>query len=423
MKAFISSLSVLLIISSAFAQPDNTSLNKQQRVKYYQEFLCFSSGKEDLTRVDVFIQVPYSEIQFVKNGQSFIAQYSLTISVFDENREKLINEKIWNEKINADDFDQTLSKENFNLSLKSVELKPGNYVIRTAMEDKDSRKEFSVDNNFTVRDFSSGINISDIMLIAKQEVVEGSNKIRPNVSKDVVVQRDGIQIFYEIYSDSSADVLIDYSITDKDENVVHKQNEIINLKAGTNQNFKTIKDSALSLGPHKLLVSIFDLKSKLITSASKIFISRWSGVPGNVQDLEKAIEQMTYIASDDELDFIEEAETREDKIKRFLDFWKSKDPNPQDEQNEVFNEYYRRVAYSNEQFSHYNEGWQTDRGMVYILLGPPNNIDRHPFDYDSKPYEVWQYYDINRQFVFLDDTGFGDYRLVTPLYGDDYRYR
>lgn len=423
MKAFISALSVILFISSAFAQPDNTSLNKQQRVKYYQEFLCFSSGKENLTRVDVFIQVPYSEIQFVKSGQNFIAQYSLTISVFDENREKLINEKIWNEKIIANDFDQTLSKENFNLSLKSVELKPGNYVIRTAMEDKDSRKEFSVDNNFTVRDFSSGISISDMMLIAKQEVLDGNNKIRPNVSKDIFVQRDGIQLFYEIYSDSAADVLLDYSIADKDQNVVHKQNEIINLKAGTNQFFKTIKDSALSLGTHKLLVSIFDLKSNLITSASKNFTSRWSGVPGNVQDLEKAIEQMTYIASDDELDFIEEAETREDKIKRFLDFWKSKDPNPQDEQNEVFNEYYRRVAYSNEQFSHYNEGWQTDRGMVYILLGPPNNIDRHPFDYDSKPYEVWQYYDINRQFVFLDDTGFGDYRLVTPLYGDDYRYR
>lgn len=98
MKAFITALSVLLFISSAFAQPDNTSLNKKQRVKYYQEFLCFPP-EENLTRVDVFIQVPYSEIQFVKNGQSFIAQYSLTISVFDENREKLINEKFGMRKL------------------------------------------------------------------------------------------------------------------------------------------------------------------------------------------------------------------------------------------------------------------------------------------------------------------------------------
>lgn len=425
MKIILGIIIVLAMLPEVFAQPDNAFHNKQQRVKYYQDFLCFSSGKKDITRVDIFIQVAYSEIQFVKSEQGFYAQYSLTVSVFDENHEKLITEKIWNEKIIAEDFNQTLSKDNFNLSLKSFELKPGNYVIRTAMEDKDSRKEFSVDNNFTVRDFSTGINLSDIMLIAKQEVVEGSNKIRPNVSKNIIVQRDGVQIFYEIYSDSSVDVLIDYSITeaDEDKNVVYKQNEIKNLKPGTNQIFLTIKDSTFSLGAHQLSVSIFDLKSSLISSVTKSFSSRWIGVPSNVQDLNKAVEQMLYIATDEQLDFIEDAETREEEIKRFLDFWKSKDPNPQDEQNEVFNEYFRRVGYANEQFSHYNEGWQTDRGMVYILLGPPNNIDRHPFDYDSKPYEVWQYYDINRQFVFLDDTGFGDYRLVTPLYGDDYRYR
>jgi hypothetical protein len=69
------------------------------------------------------------------------------------------------------------------------------------------------------------------------------------------------------------------------------------------------------------------------------------------------------------------------------------------------------------------EGWRSDRGMVYITLGPPNNIDRHPFDYDAKPYEIWEYYDMNQQFIFVDETGFGDYRLTTPMYGDMYRYR
>ena len=41
-------------------------------------------------------------------------------------------------------------------------------------------------------------------------------------------------------------------------------------------------------------------------------------------------------------------------------------------------------------------------------------------DYDAMSQE---YYELNKRFVFLDDTGFGDYRLITPLYGDDYRYR
>jgi len=54
-------------------------------------------------------------------------------------------------------------------------------------------------------------------------------------------------------------------------------------------------------------------------------------------------------------------------------------------------------------------------GMIYILFGPPNSVDRHPFDIDSKPYEVWYYYQKDRQFMFVDETGFGDYRLMNPL--------
>ena len=100
-----------------------------------------------------------------------------------------------------------------------------------------------------------------------------------------------------------------------------------------------------------------------------------------------------------------------------------KDPSPNNDENEIFDEYFRRIAFANENFSNYIEGWRSDRGMVYTILGAPNNIDRHPFEYDSKPYEVWEYYDLNRSFVFLDQTGFGDYRLVTPLTGDLYRYQ
>jgi hypothetical protein len=55
-------------------------------------------------------------------------------------------------------------------------------------------------------------------------------------------------------------------------------------------------------------------------------------------------------------------------------------------------------------------------GMVFIMLGPPSSVDRHPFEVDSKPYETWSYFDLNYRYVFVDDTGFGDFRLVTPLW-------
>ena len=112
----------------------------------------------------------------------------------------------------------------------------------------------------------------------------------------------------------------------------------------------------------------------------------------------------------------------EDKRRMFNEFWKKRDPTPKTDYNELMEEYYSRVDYANKNFGHYMEGWKTDRGMVYIIFGIPNNIERHPFDMDAKPYEVWTYYEINREFTFVDATGFGDYRLMNPIW-DTWRTR
>ena len=77
-------------------------------------------------------------------------------------------------------------------------------------------------------------------------------------------------------------------------------------------------------------------------------------------------------------------------------------------------EYYARVAYANKHFSHLGDGWKTDMGMVFVLYGAPENIERHPFDANDKPYEIWYYYNLGRQFIFVDHSGFGDYRLTYP---------
>jgi GWxTD domain-containing protein len=415
----------LFLSTAAFSQTDDAVQKNPVTLKskFYQDFLNFASDKKGLTRLDIFIQVPYENIQFIKQSDKFTASYLVTISVMDEDQEKLISEKQWTEKIELKNFEQTISKNNFNLSLRSFELTPGKYFIKTIVEDKDSRKEFKAENFFVVRDLSAILSISDPMFIAQQNLVDGKNKILPNVSRNIVTQEGGVPIFFEVYSDTSERILIEYAITDKKEEYLYKESETQNVNPGRNQFFYTLKDSSLSLGNYILTVRVSNPYNDATDQISKQFFSRWVGVPSNIRDLDNAIAQMVYIATSDEIDYIEEAETKEEKIKRFMDYWKAKDPTQNTEDNPIFEEYYSRVDFANENFSTYIEGWKSDRGMVFIILGPPNNIDRHPFNYDSKPYEVWEYYELNRSFIFLDESGFGDYRLITPLYGDLYRYR
>ncbi len=426
MKKIIFLLFFISLTFPLFAQVElsNDNIKTEKRPRYYQDFLNFESDKPGKSRLDIFIQVPYSEIQFIRNGNGFVSNYFVTISVYDEDKETLIQEKTWNEKIEAKNFDQTTSKNNFNLSLRSFYLTPNKYFIKTSVEDRDSKKEYTAENLFTVKNFDKPFTVSDIMLIAKRTEEESTNKIIPNVSRNVSAQMNGINIFYEVYSDADTTVNIDYVITDKDNKVIFTDNESgKEISKGRNQIFHTLADTNLSLGNYLLTLKITDNENNKITAVSKSFNSRWEGVPSSITDLDLAISQLVYIASTGELDFIKDGKDQKEKTKRYLEFWKKKDPTPNTDDNPVFEEYYRRISYANERFTHYVAGWKTDRGMVYILLGPPNNVERHPYDMGSKPYEIWEYYNLNKSFVFLDQTGFGDYRLITPLVGDEYRYR
>lgn len=425
MKSLFKIICCVLLVHVAFAQqgPLSKEIKFNPKAKFFEDYLNFASAELGKTRLDVFVQVPYSEIQFVKTTSGFESKYNLTVSVFDEDKENLLVEKSWSEKIATKEFDQTTSKTNYNLSLRSFNLEAGKYLMRTSFEDVDSRKEYAVENLITVRKMEQEFAMSDMMLISKQTAVEGSSKIIPNVSRNVAAKKDGIPFFFEIYSNISREIKIEYSILDNGKNKVYTEEISKQIDSGRTQIFQNIKDVDLGLGNYILTADVKDDKNDLAVSTIKNFVSRWMGVPSSIKDLDKAVAQMVYIATSSEIDEINDAKSKEEKIQKYLAYWKKKDPDPQSEDNPVFDEYYRRVVFADENFSHYIEGWRTDRGMVFIILGAPNNIDRHPFEYDSKPYEVWEYYELNKSFVFLDETGFGDYRLITPLYGDFYRYR
>jgi len=423
MKTIKFFLVFLFYASIIYSQPENPTLYVQTGAKYFQDFLNFMEDNGQ-SRVDIFIQVPFAAVQFERTSKGFEGGYSVTVSIYMEDGETLYLEKLWNEKINTKSFKESSAKENFNLSYRSTKLTPGKYFIKTTVTDRDSRKEYLSNNYYNMKDFSIKPSISDIMLIAQMTNVEGNNKIIPNVSRNVSENKDEINIFFEIYSDSSTDYNIDYLVTNKDNKILYESSDKQSVNESKTQIFYTIADSTLlSLGNYILTVRLKDNNEDILASTSKTFYSRWAGLPATVNNIDEAIDQLIYIANPDEIDYMEDGKDEEEKSKRFLEYWKSKDPSPGNDENEVFQEYFGRVNFANEQFSHYREGWQTDRGMVFIILGPPNNVDRHPFEYDSKPYEIWEYYEINRSFTFLDETGFGDYRLITPMYGDLFRYR
>lgn len=141
-------------------------------------------------------------------------------------------------------------------------------------------------------------------------------------------------------------------------------------------------------------------------------------------------EEVPYIITSEERATFKTLSTDDEREAFIENFWERRNPNPSSPENEYKEEYYRRIAYANERFASGIPGWKTDRGRIYIMYGPADEIQSHPSggSYDrpdsegggetsTYPFEQWRYRYIdgigsNIILEFVDTTMTGEYHLT-----------
>lgn len=141
-------------------------------------------------------------------------------------------------------------------------------------------------------------------------------------------------------------------------------------------------------------------------------------------------EDVVYIISGEERAAFLNLDTNEERERFIQQFWERRDPTPGTPENEFKEEHYRRIAQANLRFPTATgmPGWRTDRGRIYIVYGPPDEIDDHssPGAYNRTgdqgphklPYIDWTYRFIdgvgdNVTMEFFDPTGTHEFRMTS----------
>ncbi len=437
MKTLITAIALLFLSTGLHAQVEDQgrTVHNMRVQPFFFEALNFAGYDEfGLSgRLDVYVHVPYDIVTFVKDEEFYVGGYSITVLINNADEEEagaIVHEESWERSIDLLSFERTNNPNYYDLTQRSIEIAPGKYLLTVLFEDEESQKEFRLSRSITVRKFDPNIlAVSDIMLVRAVESKGSKKQISPQINPNVAALKDGFGVFYEVYNPYTlGGVILDYSIQ-KREREVYTQRATQMMKKGRNTFLANISSTGLGVGSYTLQVTIRrstdTTDSGVLATIQRQFMVEWltAGVPISIVDLDEAIDQLRYFAKEDELDYIQEAREEKERRRRFEEFWERHNPNPGADTNPAMIEYYNRVAYANQHFRHHFEGWKTDRGMAYIIYGPPDYIDRHPLDVESKPYEIWEYYDINRRFVFIDESGFGDYRLLYPIWDDRNRLR
>ena len=141
-------------------------------------------------------------------------------------------------------------------------------------------------------------------------------------------------------------------------------------------------------------------------------------------------EDVIWIISDEERAAFKQLSNDEERDNFIEAFWQRRDPTPDTEENEYKEDHYRRIAYANEHFPAGIPGWKTDRGRIYIVYGPADEIESHPSggtyerpmeegggETSTYPFEQWRYRyieGIGQEIIieFVDTCMCGDYHMT-----------
>lgn len=419
---------ILIIIICFFAvfhlqlhsQRNGFDLSKNE---FHIDAVTFKGEEQGKSRLDVYSLIPYQLLTFEKSEDTYYAKYELSIDILDQDG-KVVKTHLEEEKVVANDyFEARGGKGGFDYAQDRFYIQKGDYKVKVNLFDQFSNMTLTRSKSITVIDYDEyPFALSGILLVSSILEKEGKFSITPHISDNIAGLKDGFFLFFEAYNSEGLETIdYIYEIYNSDGDTISKSERIQKDLDGkvTRQYIKVDYPGNNASGNYTLQLialkpgkgnyySVSDIKA--IAQRSLKIERTLTGIV--IKDLDEAVDQLRYIATSSEMDYIEEGKTKEERENRFKDFWEKHDPSPNTDRNEAFLEYYTRINIANEEFQSYTKGWRTDMGMVFVIFGSPSSIETYQQYGGGRTYQKWYY--TNKEFIFVDNTGFGDFRLYSP---------
>jgi GWxTD domain-containing protein len=438
------------------------------------DLLAFRASNSDSTRMDLYVAVPYSSLEFTYAIDKYVADYAVGVVVINKERELLDRYEPYNVLETTTDHQVRLQRGVAQADAEQISfmMSPGeNYELRLSVRDLSSRREFDTVVPFQVKNFSGAApEMSDLLLYRERKGMRIVPCIGPDVSSitDDARIADDAGLFAEIYnlpSDSTLGVVTEIIQNRSEDNsgqplIAFRAASLLRTSHSGGSGFTApasvpetllfvpLEFGELWVGRYIICTFILpsvkdtnltdpsELQKEALTYANRsIRVRIASGIPISEADLDQAIDQLHIIASSAEWDSLSNAKSIKDKRQAMIEFWNRKNSssgqismfhstNNKGPASRPMDVFYARVDYANSHFGNsYNgsstmlgssrsqQGWKTDRGRVYIALGPPDYIDSHPEETIQKPYEIWEYSSLNARYTFVDEYMLGEYYL------------
>lgn len=428
----IAALFVIFTSMPAFGQPPEFFEPKNyEGFDFDYTYFIIPQKSGSNSALQVFTKIAFNRLKFKQIGNDYYAEYEITLELRDKDQD-IKQAKKWREEFSTNDLSETKSNSAYHISRAQLASMPGKYSLDILIEDLQSNT--TIKKSFPVTIYQNSQNetrITNILFV--QDVLLNNEQLADYIPSigEILEKTPNNYAFCEIINpkpDNKYSIETEIKVLHlKKHRVVYKNKTEKTSTTSTLPIITDISSLNLSSGSYEISYKITSGWKNDKTIAKNFYIA-WSENPTNEEELDIALDQMKYAFDIVRYQNIKKM-TYAEKYQLYNTIWSNRDPSPGTPINEFKDEYFRRVRYANANFSLFQEGWKTDRGMIYILFGPPTEIIRQ--EYDSTPildaefntlyrYTVpypmqhWWYMTKNILFSFHDRFGMGDYRLLVP---------
>jgi GWxTD domain-containing protein len=393
-------------------------------VQFYAGVGFSAAPDADRSRLHLTVSIPQGALRFLRSGEEMVANFRISVYWKD------LSSNLSGERIQQRRFVQVADagwSSRFHAFQTDVVLAPGAYRVEVEVEDRNARKYGHVTREVEVPLLSGGAPaLSSLFLLPVVNAAEGiecggdpPGALPLNTLSAYPYAAAVIPFRIEasgLPPDPAGQPALRVAVVDSVGGTLREQRLELADGPGIRPCAGRVAGAGLSIGRYRLRVELIDAAGTVRAARERPFFiassDRWL-----VDHFDDLADYLRFIAGDKEIEELREAPAGE-RIRLWREFWERRDPLPSTPANEGLAEFFDRLRYVNRHFTtHIERGWKTDRGRVYMTLGPP---DERLFRERSSAFGSWEIwiYDRSTGFrttLYFEDRGFtGDYRLVNP---------
>ena len=370
----------------------------------------FLAGRSPDSTLAVFaLSLANQALAFRRQDTEFLAGYHVEV-VFRSDSGPPV-QLVSDQTIRVRSFQETLRADESILFQGFLTLRPGPYTASVAIRDRNSPAFARRERADTVPRFGPGSLAEPIPVY--EASARGGTAERPNLLVNpratLPYGADTLRFYLEGYGLPPGTRLAAVAV-DQNENVVWRDTVMLRDSVGLAQGIMRLASAQLPVGEQELRIETLGGGTRSRTPFLVSFSSQWV-----ITNYTEMLSLLRYFDRQDLVGKLRSAPP-ELRAQAWREFWTETDPVPLTPENEALDDYLHRVQSANFRFQEAGEpGWRTDRGMVFITLGPPDEVQDFSGSAMSRGATQtirWTYNTLRVMLVFQDLSGFGRFQLT-----------